>query len=73
MKSGTETQASRDSGGRFGGVMGVAAAVLLTAGLTSALHVRTAMGEKPAPRVPLTVEAVTPPKPQNPYVYAGNK
>ena len=40
------------------GLLGIGAAALITAGLTLALHTRFAMGEKPAPRIPLTVEAV---------------
>lgn len=44
---------------RGGTVLGIGAAVLITVALTGALHARLAMGEKPAPRVPLTVAAIT--------------
>jgi RND family efflux transporter MFP subunit len=40
------------------GLLGIGAAALITAGLTLALHTRFAMGEKPAPRIPLTVASV---------------
>lgn len=43
---------------RFSGVFGVGAAILITAGLTGLLHARFAMGEKPEPRAPLTVDWV---------------
>ena len=44
--------------GRFSGFVGVGAAVVITAGLTALLHARFAMGEKPEPRSPLTVDWV---------------
>lgn len=43
---------------RLAGLIGVGAAVLITVGLTTALHARFAMGEKPAARTPLTVATV---------------
>lgn len=45
--------------GPLQGLLGFGAAILVVAGLTSALHVRFAMGEKPLPRTPLTVNTVT--------------
>jgi membrane fusion protein, multidrug efflux system len=44
---------------RLGGFIGVGAAMLIVVGLSGALHARFAMGEKPSPRVPLTVAAKT--------------
>jgi membrane fusion protein, multidrug efflux system len=41
------------------GFVGVGAAVAIVIGLTGALHARFAMGEKPVPRTPLTVSAVS--------------
>ncbi|QFU76167.1 efflux RND transporter periplasmic adaptor subunit [Halioglobus maricola] len=43
---------------KFSGLVGIGVAALITISLSSALHVRTAMGDKPSPRVPLTVEPV---------------
>ncbi len=43
---------------RAGTALGIGAAVLITVGLTAALHARFAMGEKPSPRVPLPVATV---------------
>ncbi len=40
---------------RVGGLIGVGAAMVIVIGLTSALHARFAMGDKPVPRTPLTV------------------
>lgn len=43
---------------RFGTGLGLITALLVVVILTSAIHVRFAMGDKPGPRTPLTVEAV---------------
>lgn len=45
------------AGGRAAGMAGIAVAGLVVLGLSSALHTRFAMGEKPVPRHPLTVKA----------------
>lgn len=45
---------SRD---RLSGILGVGGALLIVIALTTALHARFAMGEKPNPRTPLPVEA----------------
>jgi RND family efflux transporter MFP subunit len=52
-------QAGKARGSRLGGFIGVGAAVLIVLGLTGALHSRFALGEKPAPRAPLTVATET--------------
>jgi len=44
---------------RFGTGLGLVTALLIVTGLTSAIHVRFAMGEKPGPRTPLTVAAIS--------------
>ncbi|AQA20264.1 hypothetical protein BST95_11275 [Halioglobus japonicus] len=43
---------------KLGSLAGVGAAIFITVGLTSALHVRFALGDKTVARVPLTVEPV---------------
>lgn len=50
-----DKHAEKARGRRLGGFIGVGAAVLIVVGLSGALHARFAMGEKPAPRTPLTV------------------
>ena len=53
-----DSSTSHEKPSRFGGLIGVGAAVLITVGLTSLLHARFAMGERPEPRTPLTVDWV---------------
>ena len=53
-----DSSTSHAKSSRFGGLIGVGAAVLITVGLTSLLHARFAMGERPEPRTPLTVDWV---------------
>ncbi len=43
---------------RYGGLVGTGCAVLIVIGVTFGLHARFALGEKPQPRQPLTVETV---------------
>ena len=43
---------------RYGGLVGTGFAVLIVVGVTFGLHARFALGEKPQPRQPLTVETV---------------
>ena len=40
------------------GALGFGAAIMIVVGLTLGLHTRFAMGDKPTPRIPLTVETV---------------
>ncbi len=53
-----DSSLSRTRSNRFSGYVGVGAAVLITVGLSALLHARFAMGEKPEPRLPLTVDWV---------------
>lgn len=54
-----DTFTGRQPRRRGGTLLGIGAAILITVGLTGALHARFAMGEKPSPRPPLTVAAAT--------------
>ncbi len=53
-----ETTTGRPKTRRAGTALGIGAALLITLGLTTALHARFAMGEKPSPRMPLPVATV---------------
>ena len=54
-----DTATARRPRRRGGTLLGIGAAILITVGLTGALHARFAMGEKPSPRLPLPVAAIT--------------